>query len=76
MIDETVENHLLFVSKYASSIDSWKVLKKELLKCLPPEKRKLFSTRDPVTKLQSLNSFEKLLVVRWNELTGNLIIFR
>lgn len=69
-MDEKVEEVLQFVSSYASSVTEWRVLKKELLRILPPEKRKLFSTRDSKTKAANFNEFEGTVAQRWKEITG------
>lgn len=64
-----------FVHSYAGHIDDWLVVKKELLKALPPEERTAFSTRDPVTKKQRTNDFERLVAARWSEMTGRPVVF-
>lgn len=74
-MDTRTEEALQFIKQYAPYIDEWKALKKELMKCLNPDARKQFSTRDPVTKIQNFNSFEQLVAERWQEITGNKIIF-
>jgi len=50
------------VHSYASHVDDWIIIKKELLKSLPPNYRRMFSTRDAKTKKVSLNEFEQHLV--------------
>ena len=57
-----IEEMILFVHTYAPNITEWKVLRKELLKNLPPVQRKLFSTRDSITKKQNFNNFENNVV--------------
>ena len=56
-------------------VDDWIVIKKELLKTLPAGLRRAFSTRDPITKRQHLNDFERRLMERWSEMTGRPCIF-
>lgn len=51
-------------------VDSWLDLKKVLLLSLPAQQRTKFSTRDPFTKQQSLNKFEKMIVDTYNKTTG------
>jgi hypothetical protein len=68
--DEKIEEALQFVSSYAASATDWRVVKKELLRALPAEKRKLFSTRDPRTKAANFNEFEQRVALRWKEITG------
>lgn len=74
-MDENVEKALQFVGAYAPSIHEWRVLKKEVMKNLPPASRALFSTRDPVTKKQNFNDFERTVAERWREITGIELIF-
>ena len=50
-IDALIKNDL--------SCEDWMELKRYLLKCVNTELRTKFSTRDPKTKRQSLNDFEK-----------------
>jgi hypothetical protein len=76
MMDTKVEEALRLVNAYAGSITDWKVLKKELLKNLPFQQRKLFSTRDPLTKKQNFNEFEEVVCKRWKDITGIDVIFK
>lgn len=76
MIDESVEAALNFVKSYGANIREWKVLKQELLRNLSPHKRKLFSRRDPLTKVQNFNDFEKSVAERWKQITGDELIIR
>lgn len=69
-MDQKMHEAILFVHSYAFQVSDWKVLKKELLKVLPPDKRKLFSTRDQKTKKQFLNSLEKEIIEEWKKITG------
>jgi len=63
------------VFRYAGHIDEWITIKKELLKNLPSIARKVFSTRDPITKKQLTNDFERQVAVRWSALSGRPVIF-
>ena len=72
-MDPNVKEAVAFVHSYAGGITEWKVLKKELLRLLPPNQRKLFSTRDPSTKKQIVNDFEKSVIGCWKEITGSLL---
>ena len=74
-MDVIVDEALQFISSYAPEIADWKVLKRELLKTLPPPARSQFSTRDPLTKRQNFNDFEKQVTERWREITGVDVIF-
>lgn len=71
--DRLVEG-LTFVARYARHVSDWATLKKELLKFFTPQERKQFSTRDPITKQQSMNQFEELIAKKWLELTGTSVI--
>lgn len=49
---------------------NWMDFKKIMLKSLPSSMRKKFSTRDPKTKKQSLNNFEKEMIDTYYRETG------
>ena len=69
-MDSKIEEAINFVHSYAPSIREWKILKKELLKCLHPNQRKMFSTRNEKTKQLNYNDLEKNIVERWRTITG------
>ena len=73
-MNEKIEEALQFIKSYAPDINEWKVLKRELMKCLNPQVRKLFSTRDPITKIQNFNEVEQTVADRWQTITGNEIL--
>lgn len=50
--------------------DDWVTIKRMLLLVLPSKYRSLFSTRDPHTKEQRVNDFERNVINLWQELTG------
>ena len=62
------------VSSYFVDETDWMTFKKEVLKNLRPETRRLFSTRDPKTKGQSLNDFELKLIEHWFQRTGVTLV--
>jgi len=64
-----IEEAVNIIHSYANSITEWKVLKKELLKCLHPTERKLFSTRDKKTKELNFNDVELEIIQYWKKLT-------
>ena len=65
------------ISKAAlNNTDDWVTIKKIMLRSLHPDLRKSFSTRDQKTKEQSLNEFEKQLIIKYKELTGRTLICR
>ena len=74
MEEDRVDEGLKFVASYASNVSDWSTIKKELLKFFTPQERKHFSTRDSVTKQQSMNQFEEMLARKWSELTGTNVI--
>jgi len=71
-ISEKVLSALKEVLSYASHVEDWLVVKKELLKILPPDERTSFSTRDPITKQQRMNEFEKKLSEEWMRMKQGL----
>ena len=70
IIPPRVINELGLIAKFAGAEDDWMVVKKLLLRSLPPVLRKNFSTRHPKTKLQSLNEFERNLIDIYKGHTG------
>jgi GGDEF domain-containing protein len=71
VMEKRVEEALEFVHSYAPEIKEWKTLKKELLKVLPSDCRKQFSTRDSKTKVLNFNSFEENIATGWKKLSGS-----
>jgi hypothetical protein len=74
-LNRKIEEAIKFVFGYAGDVDEWIIIKKELLKALPSEERTSFSTRDPVTKKQVTNDFERCVAARWSELSGRAVLF-
>jgi hypothetical protein len=70
MDKKTIEEAIDIVSSYVGKTDNWMTIKKELLKSLSSQDRMYFSTRDPVTKKQSMNDFEKIVAEKWYKKTG------
>lgn len=69
-IPKRVIEELEMISQLAGQEQDWMVVKRLLLLSLPSRMRTLFSTRDPKTKRQTLNSFEKELIELYNDMTG------
>ena len=69
-MDPKIEEAIKFVHAYAPEINEWKILKKELLRSLPSNHRKLFSTKDKFTRKMNFNEFEKTVFDYWTKLTG------
>lgn len=60
----------------ACEIDEWMDLKKILLTSLPSPARKNFSTRDPKTKSQRTNDFERWLMDNYCKRTGRKLALK
>ena len=76
MDEKKLDQVLLDIRSYASGVKDWQTIKKEILKSLPPLDRKFFSTRDPLTKAQTLNELEVKIVQKWEKLTGIRLIIK
>lgn len=75
-MNENIKKALDYIFSYASDVDDWMTIKKEFLKVLPPRDRIVFSTRDPKTKKQRTNDFERELAAIWSQMTGRRVVFR
>lgn len=71
MNKQILENVINDVFSYVGNTNDWMIIKKELLKSLPPADRIYFSTRDPITKKQTINKFEEIVIEKWYIMTGN-----
>lgn len=69
-IPKKIINELREISTYAGSCDDWMTIKKEVMKSIPSNLRSLFSRRDPITKEQVPNSFDKAIIEYYYNLTG------
>ena len=69
-IPKRVLDELSLIARIAGPDDDWMLIKKQLLLSLPSPLRTLFSTRDPKTKAQSLNDFERCIIDEYDSLTG------
>ncbi len=54
-------------------VREWVQLKKIILLSLPPDARKSFSTRDPLTKKHSLNDFEQDVIDIYFKKSGVMV---
>lgn len=71
LIPPEIDKTLVMAASYMKDeTDDWMTIKRMLLLILPYKFRMYFSTRDPHTKEQRLNEFEKAVIFRWNSLTG------
>ena len=69
MIDE-YDKYIDIAVQVLGEQDAWMDFKKIMLRSLPSRLRKNFSTRHPITKKQTLNSFEKMLIDNYYNKTG------
>jgi hypothetical protein len=69
-VSDVVENMMELVISYAGTTDDWLLVKRELLVLLPNHERQRFSRRHAVTKQQTINEYEKILIDMWFEMTG------
>lgn len=65
-----------FVSLYVGDCDDWVTIKKQIMRGIPSSLRTNFSTRDPITKEQNLNQFEKTVINYYKNLTGVNLVLR
>ena len=75
-IPDKIIEQLETVSSYVGDCDDWVTVKKEIMNGIPSSLRKNFSTRDPKTKEQWLNSFEIGIIETYREMTGIDLILR
>tara|TARA_A100001515_G_C4534696_1_gene198105 strand:- start:83 stop:355 length:273 start_codon:yes stop_codon:yes gene_type:complete len=73
---DLIFEEIKFVSTFAKDCDDWVTIKKEVMKNISPRLRKNFSTRDPITKNQHLNEFEKQLINYYRDITGITLVLR
>jgi hypothetical protein len=70
MIPPKIIDQISLISQYAEDCDDWVTIKKEIMKSIPSQMRKLFSRRDPITKEQSPNEFDLAVIDYYYETTG------
>ena len=73
-MEDKYDSYIDLAAKVLGKQDSWMDFKKIMLRSLPPKMRKKFSTRDPVTKQQSLNQFEERVIESYYRKTGIKLI--
>lgn len=76
MIPDRIREQVEFVSSYMDTMDDWVSVKKQIMFGIPSELRRNFSTRDPKTKEQWLNNFERELINYYHDLTGVKLVLR
>lgn len=62
-----------YVMQYASTSEDWLVVKKEILWLLPNNYRKYFGRRHQITRKNTLNDFDKLVIDYWHSETGKTL---
>lgn len=75
LIARHIDQALKFLFKYASHVDEWWVIKREITKLVRASDRVKLSTRDPVTG-EPTNEFEWRLVKNWEQMTGRPVLFK
>ena len=70
IIPDFMIEKLCEIMQYVGETNEWMVVKKQLLRTLPPEHRTLFSRRDEKTKKQHPNILEHEIIEWWFEKTG------
>tara|TARA_R110001583_G_scaffold48919_14_gene153169 strand:+ start:12 stop:278 length:267 start_codon:yes stop_codon:yes gene_type:complete len=76
MIPNKIIEQIDSVSCYTDDCDDWVEIKKQIMLGLPSHLRKLFSTRDPITKEQRLSDFDREVINYYREKTGISLILR
>ena len=69
-IPEPIIEALEEIMTFVGETNDWMVIKKLVLRSIPPALRTNFSTRHPKTKKQSLNEFEMIVIDWWEARTG------
>ena len=69
-IPDRIVREIDIVSSYAKNCDDWMTIKKEIMKSIPSNLRKLFSRRDPITKEQVPNDFDMRVIDYYFSITG------
>ena len=68
------EKYIDIAAQVLGEDQDWMCFKKIMLRTLPSRLRKNFSTRHPISKKQSLNSFEKNLINTYYNKTGVMLV--
>ncbi len=72
MTENEIIEHAVSVGQECR-VETWMELKKLMLVSLPPKDRSNFSRRDPKTKKQQLNDFERKLLDNYYSRTGTTL---
>lgn len=76
LIPPRINQSINFIFSIAPHFDEWMQLKMALLRMLPNELQRLFSTRHPKTKLQHPNAMELQIMNYWVSLSRNTMIYK
>lgn len=61
------------VYEYAPLANDWPFIKQNVRMHMSTQDQTLFSTRDPITKKQNFNEFERVVVNCWENKTGLVV---
>tara|TARA_B100000214_G_C23852860_1_gene574260 strand:- start:397 stop:663 length:267 start_codon:yes stop_codon:yes gene_type:complete len=75
-MSQRIYDQVDFVMSYAGDCDDWVTIKKEVMKGIPSNLRKNFSTRDAKTKNHTLNNFEREIINYYRDRSGIHLIVR
>lgn len=64
------------VASYMGERDDWVDVKKEIMRCVRPELRRLFSRRDQATRDQRPNDFDLAVLALYSEISGTRLVIR
>jgi len=70
IVPDRILEQIEFVSAYVADCDDWVTVKKEIMRGLPSDLRRHFSTRNQKTKEQWLSEFDKIIIGCWYDVTG------
>jgi hypothetical protein len=76
LIPKKIVKLIDWLSTVASHFDEWMQLKMALLRMLPNDLQRYFSTRHPKTKLQHPNAMEIQIMNYWVSLTHKKMIYK
>ena len=76
IIPDRILEQVEIVASYAGGCDDWVTIKKEIMKGCPSSLRRFFSRRDPITKEQVPNSFDRAVIKEYKSITGIDLVVR
>lgn len=72
-IPDKIWDAINYVMQYASKSEDWLAVKKEILWMLPNKYRKYFGRRHQITRKNTLNDFDQLVIDYWHSETGKTL---